>query len=202
MHWFDRMSEQFAAVPTETTRRSVLRGTAVAAVVAPFAPGALAHANRWLRGSVAEEACSRCLGEAADELLKMTERCIGKKQKGAQLLPKAGGAKGGRGGKGSQSKKGAKAAESARRISCMSTAAVIYASERLGCQRRDCRGSHSPTAPPNVHPGEEGGGSGCPSGTTRCSGTLCCYGNDACCACATVEGGVVCCAAVIGCTCC
>jgi hypothetical protein len=189
MHWFDRMSKQFAAVPTETTRRSVLRGTAVAAVVAPFAPGALAHANRWLRGTVAEEACTRCLGEAADELLKATERCMGKKQKG------------GRGGKGAQSKKGAKAAESARRISCMSTAAVIYASERLACGRRDCRGSHSPTAPPNVHPGEEGGSS-CPSGTIKCSGTLCCYGNDSCCACATVEGGVICCASVIGCTCC
>ena len=200
MHWFDRMSKQFAAVPTETTRRSVLRGTAVAAVVAPFAPGALAHANRWLRGTVAEEACSRCLGEAKDELLKNTERCFGKKQKsGARLLPKGGG--GGKGGKGSRSNKGTKAAETAKRTSCLASNAAVFAFESLNCQRRDCRGSHSPTAPPNVHPGEEGG-SGCPSGTIKCAATLCCYGNDACCGCATIEGGVICCAAVIGCTCC
>ena len=49
-------------------------------------------------------------------------------------------------------------------------------------------------------PGDGGGSTDCPSGTTRCSDSLCCYGNDNCCTCKS--GDLICCIADVGCDCC
>ena len=194
MHWFDRMSKQFAAVPPETTRRGVLRGAAVAAVVAPFAPGALAHANRLLKAQTGNERCVNCLVQAAKKSQNAVYTCNGVNPFVTQLDPKGGGGKGG--GKG---KKGAKPSEAAKRAACLSKAAKTFLEETTKCTRVDCRnqGENAPVPAPGRPEG-----STCASGTTHCSGTLCCYGNDNCCACATVQGGAICCVAVIQCSCC
>jgi hypothetical protein len=203
MHWFDRVSKQLAAVPTETTRRGVLRGAAVAAVVAPFAPGALAHANRRLKAASATEDCVNCLTKAAVKSQEAVARCKGSAAKGSALLqPKGGaGAKGGKGG--GKGKKGMKPTEAAKRAACMSKAAKSFLKETTTCARFSCAGLGE-NAPPIAHPlpvtGPES--STCPTGTTLCSGTLCCYGTDNCCPCPSVDGGSICCVAVIQCTCC
>ena len=45
-----------------------------------------------------------------------------------------------------------------------------------------------------------GGGNDCPSGTSRCTDDLCCFGTDFCCACKS--GTPTCCIQEIGCACC
>jgi hypothetical protein len=198
MHWFDRMSKQFAAVPTETTRRGILRGAAVAAVVAPFAPGALAHANRRLKAANANEDCVNCLARAAAKSQEAVAKCKGGGAKASALLQPKGGA----GAKGGKGKKGMKPTEAAKRAACMSKAAKSFLKETTTCARFSCAGLGE-NAPPIAHPlPTTGSESSCPSGTMRCSGTLCCYGGDNCCPCAAVDGGSICCAAVIQCNCC
>ncbi|MBS1895101.1 MAG: hypothetical protein JST59_27695 [Actinobacteria bacterium] len=197
MHWFDRMSKQMAAVPTETTRRGVFRGAAVAAVVAPFAPGALAYANRRLKAANANEDCVNCLAKAAAKSQEAVAKCKGGGAKASALLqPKGGAAKG-------KGKAGMKPTEAAKRAACMGKAAKAFLAETTACAKFDCAGLGE-SAPPVAHPlpvtGPES--SACPSGTTLCSGTLCCYAGDNCCPCASVDGGNICCAAVIQCNCC
>jgi len=204
MHWFDRMSQQFAAVPPRTTRRGVLRGTAVAVAVAPFAPGALAYANRRLRAQNSTEDCLNCLSRSAQRTQAAVAKCKGETPNATRLAlrPKGGGggAKGGKGGKG---KKGMKPTEASKRAACMARVAKTFLEESDNCLKIECAGLGE-TAPPPAHPGVEGGEAAgtCPSGTTLCSGTLCCYGGDNCCPCASVDGGMICCAAVIQCNCC
>jgi hypothetical protein len=200
MHWFDRMSRQLAAVPTRTTRRGALRGAAVAAVVAPFAPGALAYANRRLKAQNSTEDCLNCLSRSAGRTRAAVALCKAETPKAdrALLRPKGGG---GGGGKGSKGKKGMKPTEASRRAACMARAAQRFLGESDNCVKIECAGLGE-TAPPPAHPTPGGGGSTCPSGTTLCSGSLCCYGGDNCCPCASVDGGMICCAAVIQCSCC
>jgi hypothetical protein len=202
MHWFDRMSKQFAAVPPETTRRGVLSGAAVAAVVAPFAPGALAYANRRLKAQTGNERCINCLVQAAKKSQNAIYICNGVNPFATQLEPKGGGAKGGgaKGGKGGgKGKKGAKPSEAAKRAACLAKAAKTFLQETTKCTAVDCTnpGENAPVPAPGRPEG-----STCAVGTTHCSGTLCCYGSDLCCACATVDAGVICCVAVIQCSCC
>ncbi len=194
MHWFDRMSKQFAAVPAETTRRGVLSGAAVAAVVAPFAPGALAYANRRLKTQTGNEKCVNCLVQAARTSQNAVFKCNGINPFVPQLDPKKGG-----GSKGGKAKKGAKPSEAAKRAACLSKAAKNFLQETTYCTRVACAnpGENAPVPAPGAPEG-----STCASGTTHCSGTLCCYGTDNCCPCATVPGGNICCVAVIQCTCC
>ena len=188
MHWFDRMSKQFAAVPPETTRRGALRGAAVAAVVAPFAPGALAHANRYLKAQTGNERCVNCLVQAAKKSQNAIAKCNGINPHITELQRKAG-----------KGQKGAKPSEAAKRAACLSKAAKTFLQETTYCTRVECAnpGENAPVPAPGRPEG-----STCASGTTHCSGTLCCYGTDNCCACATVEGGAICCVAVIQCSCC
>lgn len=201
MHWFDRMSKQFAAVPTATTRRSLLRGTAVAAVVAPFAPGALTYANNRMKQLDNHDLCVNCLETSAQNTRTAIDQCKRSTPKLPQELRKpkgGGGGKGSKGGKGGKSKKGLKPTEAAKRAACMARSAERFLEESNSCLRFKCAGIGGED-PPNAHAPE---GSTCPSGTTRCTGTLCCYGTDLCCACATVDGGAICCVAVIQCSCC
>jgi hypothetical protein len=208
MHWFDRMSKQFAAAPPTATRRSMLRGTAVAVAVAPFAPGALAYANRRLKRADSTEDCINCLSRSAGRTAAAVARCKAETPKAETassrhllLKPKGGGgSKGSKGGKGGKAKKGMKPTEAAKRAACMGRAAERFLEESDNCTKIECAGLGE-TAPRPVAPGA-GGGSGCPSGTKLCSGSLCCYGEDNCCPCASVDGGSICCAAVIQCGCC
>jgi hypothetical protein len=202
MHWFDRMSKQFAAVPTETTRRGVLSGAAVAAVVAPFAPGALAYANRRLKAQTGNEKCLNCLTQAARKSQNASFVCNGENPFVPRLEPKGGGGKGGgaKGGKGGgKGRKGAKPSEAAKRAACLSKAAKTFLQETTHCVRVACAspGENAPVPAPGRPEG-----STCATGTTHCTGTLCCYGTDQCCPCSTVDGGSICCVAVIQCTCC
>lgn len=202
MHWFDRMSQQFAAVPAETTRRGMFRGAAVAVAVAPFAPGALAYANRRLRRQNSTEDCLNCLSRSAQRTQAAVARCKGETPNamGVALRPKGGG--GGKGGKGGKGKKGVKPTEASKRAACMARVAKTFLEESDNCLKVECAGLGE-TAPPPAHPvTAEGHESTCPSGTMLCSGTLCCYGGDNCCPCASVDGGMICCAAVIQCNCC
>ena len=202
MHWFDRMSKQFAAVPPETTRRGVLSGAAVAAVVAPFAPGALAYANRRLKAQTGNERCLHCLTEAARRSQNAIFSCNGVNPYVPKLEPisesvrsgKGGGSKGG--GKG---QKGAKPSQAAKRAACLAKAAKKFLQETNSCAKVDCAspGENAPVPAPGRPEG-----STCATGTTRCSGTLCCYGTDQCCPCSVVDAGSICCVAVIQCTCC
>ena len=198
MHWFDRMSKQFAAVPPETTRRGVLSGAAVAAMVAPFAPGALAYANRRLKAQTGNEKCVSCLTQAARKSQNAIAKCNGVNPHITQSQPNGGGRKGG-GAKGGKGQKGAKPSEAAKRAACLAKAAKTFLQETTYCTRVECAnpGENAPVPAPGRPEG-----STCASGTTHCSGTLCCYGTDNCCACATVQGGAICCVAVIQCSCC
>jgi hypothetical protein len=194
MHWFDRMSKGMAAVPTRSTRGSFLRGAAAAVVVAPFVPGALAHASTRTKRRDSNEDCNNCLARAAARSqVRIVECRVSGTSSDAMLKPKGGGKSG-------KGKKGVKPSEAAKRAACLAKASKKFLEETRSCTRFSCAGLGE-TAPP-VAAGPNNGGANCPTGTTFCSGTLCCYGTDLCCACATVSGGVICCASVIGCTCC
>jgi hypothetical protein len=198
MHWFDRVSKQLAEVPTESTRGSFLRGAAVAVAVAPFAPGALSYANTRLRRRDSNDDCLYCLNRAEANSKKRFTECRESTPKAGRALqlPKGGG----KGGKGGKSKKGVKPSEAAKRAACMAKDSKRFLEETTSCVKLACAGFGETAPPPATGP--NGGGTGCPSGTTFCSGTLCCYGSDNCCACALVSGGAICCASVIQCGCC
>lgn len=210
MHWFDRMSKQFAANPPKATRRSLLRGTAVAVAVAPFAPGALTYANNRMKALDNTEDCVNCLSRSAKRTQEAVNRCKAETPKagaralsgpkaGALLKPKGGGAGGAKGGKG---KKGMKPTEAAKRAACMAKVAKTFLEESDNCLKVECAGLGETAPPPIVLP-PGSGTEACPAGTKFCAGTLCCYGDDNCCPCTAIPGiGYVCCASVIQCDCC
>jgi hypothetical protein len=203
MHWFDRMSKQFAAARPTTTRRSMLRGTAVAVAVAPFAPGALTYAKNKVIQLDNTESCVNCLIITARRNQDRIDRCKGETPNAGsrlQLKPKRGG--GGKGTKGGKGKKGMKPTEGAKRAACMSQSAATFLEESRTCLRIDCGGLGENSPKPIVIPPGQSP-TACPPGTSMCAGTLCCYGDDKCCSCPTLpELGAICCAAVIGCSCC
>jgi hypothetical protein len=205
MHWFDRMAKQFAANPPKATRRSMLRGTAVAVAVAPFAPGALTYANNRMKGLDATEDCINCFSRSAKRTQEAVNKCKAETPKAgarALLKPKGGAAGGGsKGGKGGKAKKGMKPTEAAKRAACMAKVAKGFLEESDNCLHIECAGLGESSPPPTVLPPSAGGG--CPSGTTFCAGTLCCYAGDNCCPCTAVPDiGYICCASVIQCDCC
>jgi hypothetical protein len=201
MHWFDRMSKQFAAVPTSTTRRGMFRGAAVAAVVAPFAPGALTYASNRMKALDNTEDCVNCLSRSAGRNQARVNQCKLETPKAGRALLKPKGSDGSKGGGKGGKKKGLKPSEAAKRAACMSRAAKSFLEESDNCLKVECAGLGETAPPPIVVGG--GGGSGCPSGTKLCSGTLCCYGDDNCCPCPSIPGiGNICCASVIQCACC
>ncbi len=185
-----------------TTRRSMLRGTAVAVAVAPFAPGALTYANNKMKQLDGNEDCVNCLSRSAERTAARVARCKAETPKaGARLLlkPKGGGG-GSKGGKGGKGKKGMKPTEAAKRAACMGRTAKNFLEESDNCLKVECAGLGE-TAPPPIQ-AEQGPGPACPAGTKLCAGNVCCYGDDNCCPCASVDGGFICCAAVIQCDCC
>jgi hypothetical protein len=206
MHWFDRFSKQVAtSADARNSRRTVLKGAAVATAVLPFAPEATTYAANRVRRYLAVDLCLACLAGATKEnqtgnLLRV---CLATTPKKRSLLAPKGG-KGGGGKKGGKKPPKApeamKPAPAAKNTSCEAFAREQFLRDLEVCRTQACR---TPAPPPEVVPSPTIPGAGetsCPSGTSKCTDTLCCYGGDACCSCG--EAGSICCAGVIGCTCC
>jgi hypothetical protein len=198
MHWFDEISRQAAESPEGSTRRSVLKGATAAMLSLPFLPGAIEQASAAgtagqvpqrstpLRRESTSEFCSNCLNRSYADRNQQLKACG------------SGGAKRAARPKGT-TKAGKKTtpARAAKQAACQARVMKELNKELQGCRQHFCEGDSEPPAPSPV----TGGESGCPSGTTRCSAELCCYGGDACCVCGST-GGFICCAAVVGCGCC
>lgn len=184
MHWFDRLSRGLAAAPeAQTTRRGVLKGAGVAVVATPFTSYAAAYAKNTIKAQTASDACSKCLTDAYKDY-KNTEKFWKK------LFAKA-------------AKKQGKLtkAQSATLITYLINNRQTFIEDGNLCKRVPCAPASSPTTGPT-----DTGSTTCPPGTSPCPGAgysvICCYGGDACCVCASVDGGYICCAGVIGCQCC
>jgi hypothetical protein len=200
MHWFDRMAQQVAAIDeAPATRRGLLKGAAVAAVAAPLASDGLAYAGIRMEAYAAQSDCLRCL-KTADQIFKdrMTDCALraaygeGRYAKKPKPKPK-------------KPPKKVTPANGAKETEC-----TAFARKKLINDSRHCRKGTACRPPPQPGPvpnpgggggGGGGGGSTCAPGTTKCGAELCCYGGDSCCPC-RAAGGLICCAAVIGCTCC
>ncbi len=187
MHWFDRMSRQLASAPEATaTRRSVFKGVGVAAVGAPFAAQAAAYASNRMKANAAANDCLACLNGALSDYKGRLQGCNQNFGGAAKKKKKR--------------KKKTTPARSAEMVAC-----IALAREKLLKKAETCRTS-SRCRPPVPEPQQSpvSGELVCPSGTSACGpapDTSCCYGGDACCPC-KATGGYICCAGVIGCTCC
>lgn len=197
MHWFDEISRQAAESPGGSTRRSVLKGATAAMFSLPFLAGPIerlsaagtasqaAMGRAPLRRETTSEFCSNCLNRSyADRNVQLKACGSG----GAKRAKPKGPAKPG---------KKITPANAAKQAACQARVMKDLNKELQGCRQHFCEGDSEPPTPSPV----TGGESGCPSGTTRCSAELCCYGGDACCVCGST-GGFICCAGVVGCTCC
>jgi hypothetical protein len=191
MHWFDRVSTQVAAAPSRTTRRTVLKGATLATLALPFVPDALAQASGSHTRTRAlpdveqldSNFCANCLARVTYDHREEAKAC----SRGAKRLARP---------KGSAGKK-LKPAAAARRVGCQAKARKGLVKDLLGCRLHFCKGDEEEPVP-NPETGHEA----CPSGTERCGATICCVGGDSCCPCAGTPEGLICCAGVIGCTCC
>ncbi|MBS1877876.1 MAG: hypothetical protein JST31_00030 [Actinobacteria bacterium] len=200
MHWFDRFSKHVAtAADARSSRRTVVKGAALATAVLPFAPGATTYAANRVRQKLAADTCLLCFSEATKSNQRGTflNYCLGHQSGRSLLAPK-----GKKGKKPPKQSPAMKPAAAARDTSCQAQARQQFIYELELCRTKICS---NPAPPPEVQPSPTIPGAGetaCAAGTTKCTDTLCCYGGDACCVCANVEGGAICCAGVIGCTCC
>jgi hypothetical protein len=206
MHWFDRLSEQFAtASEARTSRRVALKGVALATVAVPLLPEGVAQAGTFagtyagnrFAARRAESDCLNCfaaatkkrgetLGGCGPPPAKLPDRPSRPIKRLAKPKPKK-----------KKKKKAISPVESSRQVSCEVKRFFESYAELEDCRTKTCR----PPPPPSVPPPPEGGGSTCSPGTTKCGDAICCYGGDSCCPCSSA-GGLICCAAVIGCTCC
>ena len=226
MHWFDRVSRQVAessaratnevasAVPTGSdgsTRRTVLKGATLAAFTLPFAPqlaGRAAAAGTATReGGVVQmppgyeqletlnEYCDACLQRAYGKHDYLWKKCGASSTPKPFLKPKGGGGKGG----GKKAGKKATPSKAAKQLACQAKVLKSLDQGLQECKLHFCEADSEPPEPPP--PGAGLTTPTCPPGTGVCSQSLCCYGDDVCCLCAST-GNYVCCVAVIGCTCC
>ncbi len=195
MHWFDRISRQLAAAPeVQTTRRRVLKGAGAAvvaapiashaatAVAAPFASDTATYAKNSIKARQASSGCTNCLLGAHNEYVT-DNRNIKKFFATYGRKPKL----------------------TAKQAAALNN--YLAGNRRALIQDLNACRTGSLCAPSPAPPGTGATGSTtCPPGTNPCPGgdvlAICCYGGDACCPCATVNGGYICCAGVIGCICC
>ncbi len=197
MHWFDRLSRQIAGAPeAQTTRRGVLRGVGAAAVAAPLASHTAVavasplasytatYTKNTIKARQASNGCSNCI-VAAYRDYKSSNKYI------KRLFA--------RNGKGKHGK--LTLVQAAALQSYLTSNRDAFIQDANACLTGPLC---TPAAPPTV---PVTGSTTCPPGTGPCPGggdtpVTCCYGGDACCVCANVSGGYICCAGVIGCTCC
>jgi hypothetical protein len=217
MHWFDRISREVAESSAGATRRNVLKGATLAAFTLPFAPqlagraaaaGVAGTATR--EGGVVQmppgyeqlytvnEFCDKCLQDSYGRHDYQWKKCGASSNAKPFLKPKGGG--GGKGGGGKKGGKKATPSKAARQLACQAKVIKSLDKELQGCRLHLCEGDSEPPEPPPAGT-EAVANLVCPSGTTVCTQTMCCYAGDACCVCAST-GGFICCAGVIGCTCC
>jgi hypothetical protein len=208
MHWFDRATQQLAEAPqrSSSTRRTVLKGAAFAALAAPFGGTAVTYASNQLRRVSSDAECIACLTRASENYNTSVAICdIVERNKRPLLLKPKGGSKGKpTGGKGKKKKKkGVKPAEAAKHVSCLGEAFEDLYHQINGCRIAQCSGAGG-EGPRLEDPHTQK----CPAGTLPCAEGLCCYGGDKCCSCpgnggvAGPQGGAICCASVVGCECC
>jgi hypothetical protein len=195
MHWFDRVSQQLAAADRPgggSTRRSLLKGAALASVAVPLVgvgsagakpPRATASGNVSPDGVIGE--CENCLARVNNAGREKIEACS---TRGTKTLARP---KGGRGGK-----KKMKPSEAARRTACQAKARNKLAENLKSCGYFWCEAPETPAVPTAE------GKTECPAGTGRCTDQMCCAGDDLCCPCAIAPEGMICCVSVIGCSCC
>jgi hypothetical protein len=198
MHWFDRLSRQLAAAPeSQTTRRAVVKGVGAAAVAAPFvsrsaaaaaaplASHAAAYAKNRMTARRASDTCSACLLKAYDNYAGGIQFCYDLHTKIA-----TGGGK----------NRKATPVSSAGMLRCVSLIRGVLIDDLNVCRTGPACVPPAPPLPP------AGSSSICAPGTTNCPGggvtVICCFAGDACCPCGSVNGGWICCAGVIGCSCC
>jgi hypothetical protein len=207
MHWFDRLSQQLAiGAETRATRRGVVKGGALAAVTiplaAPAASEAFTYARNRVRARASQNACLDCFAYATKLNNIQMHDCatvphgpdgslLPPGQHATERLARAKPKK-----KKNKKKKKLRPWEAAGDTACQANARLNFWYNLEQCRTKTC----VPAAPP-PSPAPNGNGSACSGGTTKCGDTICCYGGDACCPC-TAAGGLICCAAVIGCTCC
>jgi hypothetical protein len=199
MHWFDRMSQQVAESPGRSTRRSVLKGATLGTLALPFLPAGIARATAspaqdafseripdYVPLGSNNEFCSKCLARIYKDANAELNACGAYRPSRVLARPK------GPTGKGAKKITPSRAAKFA---ACQARVMKLLSMNSQGCRLHFCE---SDSEPPATNPvtGQET----CPPGTSPCSETLCCYGDDACCACG--DRGPTCCAGVIGCTCC
>jgi hypothetical protein len=231
MHWFDRLSRQVAessagatdevasAVATAedgsdagSTRRTVLKGATLAAFTLPFAPQLAGHAAAaGVAGTATREHgvvqmppgyeqlestsefCNNCMTRSYGKHDYKWKACGASSNPKPFLKPKGGGG-------GKKATKKATPSKAAKQLACQAKVLKSLDKELQQCRMHFCEGDSEPPTPPT--PGVEANPNPtCPSGTSICSREMCCYGGDACCVCAST-GGFICCAGVIGCTCC
>lgn len=190
MHWFDRMAQEVATLPeASASRRGLLKGAALAAVAAPLTSDSLAYGAVKMEAYAAQAECLECLsyetrknrismeacGTAFFDYIDHNPKPKKKKKKPKKLRPW----------------------EAAGDTACQANARINFYFGLEDCRKKTC----APKGPAPT-PGGGGGATGqstCPGGTSVCGPDTCCFGNDRCCPC---QGGLICCAAVIGCTCC
>lgn len=198
-----------------STRRNVLKGATLAAFTLPFAPqlagraaaaggAGTAAATATREAGVVQmppgyeqletltEFCSNCLSRAYGKHDYLWKKCGASSNAKPFLKPK-----GGTGGK--KAGKKATPSKSAKQLACQAKVIKSLDKELQGCKLHFCEADSEPPETPPAGVGVSA--PTCPPGTGTCSQSLCCYGDDLCCLCAST-GNFVCCVAVIGCTCC
>ncbi len=197
MHWFDRLSRQVAVAPeARTTRRGMLKGVGAVAVAAPFASTATTYAKNVVKAHQAFNLCTACLQDALSTYQDFVKGCYQTYAPQSTVKSHAGFA--------AAKKKTVRKttpAQSAEMTKCLS-----FSWQYLIKQANDCRKSAACVTGPAPPGTTVTGSTYCPPGTSDCPGAgviaICCYAGDACCPCGNVNGGYICCAGVIGCTCC
>ncbi len=191
MHWFDRLSRGVAERPgipdLVSTRRGLLKGAAMATAAATVAPALARAAPRPLGRGSAGPACEECIRQALEQNQAKVNACSGPD---ARARPGAGGKKG--------AKKYPIPAQAARRAACRARARKSLGGALQGCAATACESN----GVEKEQPPELGTHATCPEGTSACTKNMCCSAGDACCLCPSGPEGYICCAGVIGCTCC
>lgn len=194
-HWFDHLSRA-AAGDIDVNRRKLFVSTGLAAFGSTvLASDAFALKVGKIEARATQTACEDCLNSQIKDHKRELKNCD-KSGNIYGVIPKGP----------SKGKKPARApaVPAAKKLACVVQAEASHAYEMDQCARFKCRApsrqiNRTPPTNPDGTPVQ--GSPACAPGTSICSQVqgLCCYGDDACCAC---KGQFICCASVVGCTCC
>jgi hypothetical protein len=186
-HWFDRLCDRAASGNGSMTRRDLVKAAGVGigaagALGSPFVGQAAGEGSRLLRAG----ACA-CNDDADRRFRRQADNLVAGNGISFYFNP-----------------------ISTAILGVAGTALISgYVARKVECGacRRNPSGANTPAPPSHAPCRARGGtcvetgdgGSGCPAGTTYCSGGLCCFGDDLCCGC---NGQPTCCVSAVGCACC